>query len=480
MITLLRTTACLAWLILPTLTASYAQDWAPEVVEANLTYPWPSVGDFDADNDPDIITMDGDSLIWYENIQPGWTRHTIDPSFPNAVNGVFNVFDMDGDSDLDFTINGWANPGTLAWYENETAGEQWTRHVISGTLNEPGNRGHAFGDLDGDGDIDVVSPTWGGNQVLWFENVEGDTVWAEHEIGNINRATWCTVGDLDGDDDPDIISASWYDMRIFWYENLLPDSTWPSSPITSSLQGSAIGACVDLDGDTDLDLVTHTNLSGQVIWYENPGWDPHLVTTASEAWLGDVGDVDKDGDLDITFGGNRTIGWARNLGGGVLWEQREIDDSPDYLNPILLADIDSDTYPDIVAGRLDYPSFNGDVRWYKNPAPPVGIEEETSSGHNIPTTVALLQNYPNPFNPATTVTFDVPGSRGEAQKADLAVYDIRGRLVKVVLDSKLEAGSHTVIWNGKDEKGERVSSGTYFYVLRIGDTIVTRKMTVMK
>jgi flagellar hook assembly protein FlgD len=98
----------------------------------------------------------------------------------------------------------------------------------------------------------------------------------------------------------------------------------------------------------------------------------------------------------------------------------------------------------------------------------------------IPTSFALTQNYPNPFNPSTTIAFDVPAVSGSNQKVSLTVYDIRGRRVKTLVDAEMEPGQHKVTWNGKNERGEAVSSGIYLYTLKAADQTFTRKMTILK
>ena len=90
------------------------------------------------------------------------------------------------------------------------------------------------------------------------------------------------------------------------------------------------------------------------------------------------------------------------------------------------------------------------------------FEEPTSITEDelerIPLVYSLYQNYPNPFNPTTTISFDVPEER---QHVKLTVYDLRGRHVKTLIDSELEPGSHKVVWDGRNELGNTVSSGVY-------------------
>jgi len=98
----------------------------------------------------------------------------------------------------------------------------------------------------------------------------------------------------------------------------------------------------------------------------------------------------------------------------------------------------------------------------------------------IPLTLSLYQNFPNPFNPTTTISFDIPGTEDVKQHVDLTIYNLRGRHVKTLISEKLDPGSHKVVWDGKNEQGQHVSSGIYLYTLKSGDKRYTRKMVVLE
>lgn len=90
---------------------------------------------------------------------------------------------------------------------------------------------------------------------------------------------------------------------------------------------------------------------------------------------------------------------------------------------------------------------------------------------------ALKQNVPNPFNPATRIAYTVP----EAAAVTLKVYNLQGQLVRTLVHGPSTAGGHEAIWDGKDDAGQGVASGTYFYELRAsGALIQSRKMQLLK
>jgi hypothetical protein len=93
--------------------------------------------------------------------------------------------------------------------------------------------------------------------------------------------------------------------------------------------------------------------------------------------------------------------------------------------------------------------------------------------------LALYQNMPNPFNPQTTIRYDLPSGAG-ATRVRLAIMDSAGHRVRVLVNETQDQGSHSVIWNGRDDAGNTVSSGVYFYVLDAGKDRLTRKLVLLK
>jgi len=104
------------------------------------------------------------------------------------------------------------------------------------------------------------------------------------------------------------------------------------------------------------------------------------------------------------------------------------------------------------------------------------LDPVTTSAPDIPSRFELVGNYPNPFNPATTIAFNLP----QAAPTVLRVHDLRGRLVATIVDETLPAGRHQVIWNGRDDAGRPVASGTFFYRLATGGQVWTKKMLLLK
>lgn len=94
----------------------------------------------------------------------------------------------------------------------------------------------------------------------------------------------------------------------------------------------------------------------------------------------------------------------------------------------------------------------------------------------IPQAFAVAPNYPNPFNPSTTIRYQVPQS-GEVR---LVIYNLTGQPVRTLLNTRVEAGLHTQLWDGRDDQGEQVSSGVYIYRLTANGYTSSRRMVLIR
>jgi immune inhibitor A len=124
--------------------------------------------------------------------------------------------------------------------------------------------------------------------------------------------------------------------------------------------------------------------------------------------------------------------------------------------------------PSVVMGRV--------LNWFRGYSWMSDQEEETAGR---PTAFELHQNYPNPFNPLTTIRFTVNGSRSVLHTT-LKIFNVRGQLVRILVDEEKAKGSYSAVWDGRDEEGSQVSSGVYFYQLNVGDESEAKKMVLLK
>lgn len=94
----------------------------------------------------------------------------------------------------------------------------------------------------------------------------------------------------------------------------------------------------------------------------------------------------------------------------------------------------------------------------------------------VPQPLKLKQNFSNPFKSSTTIRYHLP----IPSHIVLQIYDVEGRKIKTIVNGQQDAGNHTVKWDGCDEAGRHVASGTYFYEIRAGDATQNRKMIMLK
>ncbi len=102
---------------------------------------------------------------------------------------------------------------------------------------------------------------------------------------------------------------------------------------------------------------------------------------------------------------------------------------------------------------------------------PAKVEDESR-----PRTFQLSQNYPNPFNPSTTISYRLTSPA----RVRLEILDLRGRLLRILVDRGEQAGSHTIIWYGRDGSGNEVPSGVYICRLKSAGSSAIRKMTLIR
>ncbi|MFC1724284.1 NosD domain-containing protein [candidate division KSB1 bacterium] len=98
------------------------------------------------------------------------------------------------------------------------------------------------------------------------------------------------------------------------------------------------------------------------------------------------------------------------------------------------------------------------------------------AGSLLPETYTLYQNYPNPFNPETVIRYDIP----QSSSVSIRIYNILGKEIKSLVNESKKAGYHRVVWDGTNNNGIKVSSGTYIYRISAGDFVKAKKMVLVK
>ena len=180
--------------------------------------------------------------------------------------------------------------------------------------------------MDGDGDMDIISASYLDDTIAWYENNNGDaSSWTATDIAtNADGAASVFAADLDGDGDMDIVSASILDDTFAWYENNNGDaSSWTATDIATNADGAVSVFAADMDGDGDMDIVSASYLDDTIAWYENNNGDASswtvtdIATSANAPWTVFAADMDGDGDMDIVSASHDddTIAWYENNNG---------------------------------------------------------------------------------------------------------------------------------------------------------------------
>jgi len=210
------------------------------------------------------------------------------------------ALDVDGDGDMDVVTASYSPNDKIMWYENDGS-QYFNHHIIADSVI--GARSVSAADIDGDGDMDVLS---GHNNIAWYE-YDGLESFNTHTVATSGVSSVYAV-DVDGDGDIDVVGSS--AGSVGWYEN---DGFESFTTRTVSTSGASSVYAVDLDGDGDMDVVGSS--AGSVSWYENGGsenFTTHIITTAADdAQSVYTADVDGDGDLDVLSAalGDSKISW---------------------------------------------------------------------------------------------------------------------------------------------------------------------------
>ncbi|MCD6365514.1 MAG: choice-of-anchor D domain-containing protein [Planctomycetes bacterium] len=210
-------------------------------------------------------------------------------------------------------------------------------------------------DIDGDGDMDVLSASYYDDKIAWHENTDGAGSFGPQQVvtTDANGASRVYAADLDGDGDMDVLSAPSDDDKISWYENTDGVGSFgPQQVITTDADAAYSVYAADLDGDGDVDVLSASLSDDKIAWYENTDGagsfsaQQVITTDAHSAWSVYTADLDGDGDMDVLsassyyYGGK--IAWYENTDGVGSFSAQRVLTAPNGAKSVYAADLDGD------------------------------------------------------------------------------------------------------------------------------------------
>jgi hypothetical protein len=463
-----------------------------------------AAGDLDRDGRVEVVACSWGTREVYVfdssgKVAPGWPR-VIDPSSP-GIWATPAVADLDLDGSLEVVVLG-LDGRVYAWHaDGGEVRDGDTDPATQGVFfDTPGNPTWSRGApvvaqvLADDATPEIIFGTSDHN--IYMLRADGSVApgWPVRVGGEVTCAP--SLGNIDADGGLEIAVAVKGGMLHVLHADGSAAAGWPRPFETTWHSLTPSVALHDFDADGRLELVVggSSNAIQGELWMFDwrgevvPGWPAEVESASASSPV--VGDVDGDGLPEILFGGEAGLlfGFGRDGGaapGFPIKLPAEIRATP------TITDVDRDGDVDVVLPGwdqrvhiLDFPGDHrpGSVPWgtfkgnnLRNGL--YGFEDPTLPGP-APKRTRLFQNVPNPFNPITTIEFEVAGR--QPQSVLLAIYNVRGRLVRTLVNRDLFPGRYAEIWDGRDDGARRTASGVYFYRLVTHDAVLTRKMLLLQ
>lgn len=313
---------------------------------------------------------------------------------------------------------------------------------------------------------------------------------------NLNyHPTGLACGDLNGNGRADILVSAVYHLDA-WFNS---DSGLVYTNISDTARAYRVKiADVDNDGDNDI-IGTDWGMPGtpkRLLIYTNDGTGNFSLSYTK--WISEamaqifLSDLNNDSFPNVIY--NVSYSYPNSnyelFHTYILFNNQDgtFQDPVNYYTGVCshksyAADLDGNGWNDIITLNYDFynpPPDTGTIHILFNDGngnfvedPVVGIME---SEPPITSGYELYQNYPNPFNSSTTISYYLE----KTANIELAIYNIKGQLIKTITNEQQKGGIHSVRWDATNNAGKEVSSGVYLYTLRVDDRVFTRKMLLIR
>ncbi|MCF7794517.1 MAG: choice-of-anchor D domain-containing protein [Candidatus Cloacimonetes bacterium] len=409
-----------------------------------------------------------------------------------------------------------------------TGSMQWNGSIGSGLVL----RFEKLDDVNGDGHPDIAIARSTQNNALVIDGYTGSNVWFQP----VADQPWVVdrIDDITGDGINDVVYGTLYNSNFGYFMNGATGEVLSQTPINSAVDG--ITGIPDVAGDGSWEMVCGGRdgevvcisggqtaamgyLEGTITLNGGNGnvenstveigtmiatVDPSgyyfavLVPGAYEVTFGltgyetlTVADViitenqttTLDVTLDYTFA-PQNLTYTLDENDVILtWDApsttRDVTSYKVYRDDNEIAEVTELTYTDEDLNPATYEYYVTAI--YEDgqesePSNTIMVEVTSSGSNTIPLVTKLYGNYPNPFNPTTNIRFDL----AKDTSVQLQVYNMKGQIVKTLVENEMNAGRHNIEWNGKDDSGKSAASGMYFYKIKTADYRANGKCILLK
>ena len=428
--------------------------------------------DFNGDDLPDLAIANcaGNSVsVRLGNGDGSFATQTIYSTGSSYQPYHITTGDMDGDGNIDIVTGG--SMGIVTFYGNGdgTFADADVYYFAKSVLDV------AVADFDNDGLLDIATS----HAVLDSVGIHinnGDSTYTSHFLQVGHGSISLAVGHLDADNYLDMLVGC--NQGTVWnLQNDQSGSFIPTEVHIGILDDPASVAIIDFDGDGIGDFgVTHA-VNDFLFTYVNNGdgtysslWGYYITDNPINLTFADVNGDDLD-DALICIGTTYDIEFYLNQGDSTFAYDSSytVGGKPE---DIVFTDFDGDGYKDLAVA-----SYNTDrAAILMSRLSLILSVDDIDNGGILPTDFALEQNYPNPFNPETHIRFSLP----RASQVRVEVFNTLGQSVMVLADEYLTAGVKEITWNGVNASGQKVASGVYLYRITTDQFTDSKTMVLVK